>query len=196
LVVIVFFGMGWGWKFAASSTIAALGSLIVIGLFSSIWHLNLVPSSNTAAEIWRVDVSRDEMLSFFDSLDNISIANYGDRNELKVHLASNSSPALAWYLRPYERYVIDEEYSPDIVLVPASEIALNLPDTYTGRVDVLYERKGWQQAFPPNLFRWWFKRQAPILYEEWALLVRSDLMFIETEPLSDQEESFFDESME
>ncbi len=137
-----------------------------------------------------------EILSYFNSLENISIANYGDSNDLNVHLASNSSPALAWYLRSFDRYVYDEEFAPEIVIVPAAELSINLPDAYTGRIDVLFERKGWHQAFPPNLFRWWFKRQSPILYEEWALLVRSDLMFIETEPLSGQEETIIDESME
>ncbi len=196
VVVIVFFGMGWGWKFAALSSTVALGSLLTAGMISSIWHLNLLPSASTAGEIWRVEVSRKEILSYFSSLENISIANYGDSYELNVHLASNSSPVLAWYLRPYDRYISDEEFAPEIVVVPAAELSINLPDAYTGRVDVLFERKGWHQAFPPNPFRWWFKRQSPILYEEWALLVRSDLMFIETEPLSDQEESIFDESME
>ncbi|MBN1265392.1 MAG: hypothetical protein JXA25_07860 [Anaerolineales bacterium] len=188
IVVLVFFGFGWGWKFALKGGSITASFLLLCAIISSIWHLNFLPSSATASEFWRVSVSRQEIRSFLDSMENISIANTGDKSGLTVYFEEPAPPALAWHLRRFPAYkgsenALLENTGPDIFLSPVLNIPVSLPSAYTGRTSTLFERKGWLQAFPPNLLRWWYKRQAPVYYEEWTLLVRSDLMFVEMENL-------------
>lgn len=181
VVVLFFFGMGWGWKFSASAGILSSGSLMVAVVISSIWHLNFMPTAVSASEAWRVKSLRFEVNELVDTLERISVTAHGERSELSVRYYGDDSPALEWYLRPFRVHSGTGSGSPEAIVVRAEEIPSTLPDAYTGRVDTLYETKGWLGAFPPNLSRWWFKRQAPVYLDEWALLVRTDLMLVQLE---------------
>lgn len=178
LSVLVFFGLGWSWRVV----IHAIGSLmLILGIsqgISAIWDHNFADPVQDSADLWWQTVPSEGLPLLLLSLERTAIAYAGMEETLPLEVQGDLSPSLAWTLRTFEKTsgvpAFGTEAAPVILAVEGDD-SVSLPADYVGQSLGIAEKRGWESALPPDIFRWLIKRDAPVLIDRWVMWVRADI---------------------
>ena len=184
IVVVVLFGMGWGWRGARRSVLWVLACLAAILSVSGLWRLNYTDNVVAGRELWRARVASLGLHILLQSLESTSQTNTGIPNGLPIQFLGDPTPSLVWALReqkPMGDDITSENAAPAIVLAPEAIGEINFQSDYIGQSIAIGESWGWKTPIPPKFFKWWLKRSAPVTIEKWLLLIREDIAFLGAE---------------
>ena len=177
-LIFVLFGLGWSWRLAlnAGGTVLAFVTLVIT--FSTAWRLNYSPWVGTVQLLWNHEATSDHTELVLDTLETISIRQSGLNSSLPIKFQSPINPALAWALRDFSLFPVQEltgdQPPPAILSLEELEVVLEEGE-YIGQSFVIIERTDWEGVLPPNPLNWWFRRDAPTNSERWLVLIRADL---------------------
>jgi hypothetical protein len=182
-VILSFFGLGWDWTSARLSVI--LASLILVGFLGiqGLMQLNFGPYMLTASGLWRNKVPSVGMELMLETIKTTSQMATGTDHEVDIEIIGAAPTSLIWALRdfqPSDRVSLDDKGS-SVVLIRKSGTDLSLQDDYIGQTIAIGEEWGWDSALPPELLKWWVKRQPPVVLDEWLILVRQDISNLDEE---------------
>ena len=180
ITIISFFGLGWDWTSAKLSVI--LASLILASLLGiqGLSQLNFSSHILSASELWRNEVPSGGLALMLDTIKTTSQMATGTDHEVDIEIIGAAPTSLIWALRdfqPSDRVSLDDRGS-SVVLIRKSGTDLSLEDDYIGQTIAIGEEWGWDSALPPELLKWWVKRQPPIVLDEWLILIRQDIAYL------------------
>lgn len=178
VVVTVLVGLGWDWATARSAAFGAVASVLLALTVSASWQLNLSGERDLAAELWRPTQAAAGVTRLRQTLESLALSQTGERI-LPVAVKGEDAPAvLAWTLRGFPVYAPEEVgpgRAPPVVLQPEGVPLPRLPAQYLGQGVTVEQAWGWEGPWPPDFFRWWLRRSAPLVSERWVLYVREDV---------------------
>jgi hypothetical protein len=183
VVILSFFGLGWDWTSARLSLILASLSLAIFISISALWRLNFRSNVLTATELWRNKAPSAGLKIMTDTIETISQSATGTDHGLNIEIIGTAPPSMMWALRdfqPVAGLTLGEGGSSPVILAPQSESDLLLQEDYLGQTIAIGEEWDWSSAFPPDFLRWWVKQQLPIDQDEWLILIRQDIVFLNT----------------
>lgn len=175
------FGLGWDWVSAGLSVILSANILALFISISALWHLNYTSDVLNAKELWRHRVPTAGLELLMDTLKTTSQFATGTAEGIEVELIGDAPYSLVWALREYQpqgRISVDGGMASPVVLVPETGAELILQDDYVGQTIAIAEEWGWFSALPPEFLKWWIKRQPPTLLDNWLILIRQDIAFL------------------
>jgi hypothetical protein len=189
--------------------LALLGSIILAGLFVLYWMsfgagsalrgggllVLLLLASLTVSISCGLNYRRDNdpreiivaaptsrgLFDLLETLERVSSRETGDPRAIAVTVHQGAGPALAWYLRDFDKVEFVDQLSPSIntpvVIAPAEEQQPTLGADYSGQDFVLtssWEPRGLSGS---DLMRWLFYRQArtPVQTDNVILWVKQEL---------------------
>jgi hypothetical protein len=168
----VLISFGWSRDIAWSSLRTA-GFITLLGLsISASWNLNFGKSSAGARELWNPHGTTKVVGILEETLKRLSEAETGRDDSMLVEVYGDITPTIAWVLRDFPKA---GAVPPDVFLIPETQARPVLPVEYRGQVLTLGESWGWSEALPPDLIRWWVRREVPVRSENWILFARQDL---------------------
>jgi len=178
LVVILFYGFGWGWRVAWEATFQA-GTLLLLFLsISSLVKINFGKNADSAVQLWRANTTQPELYATVQMFETLSLAAMGEKHNLTIQIHGETNPALVWALRDFPDFKPEtgELNSAAVQMVPVAAEQPALAVEYAGLTVSLFESQGWPGVLPPDIIKWRFKEQAPLINENWLVLVRSDML--------------------
>jgi hypothetical protein len=187
-LIVVFFAFAWDVDVALTGTGSAMATFLFLFTISSVWYLNFLKPS--AGELWRPQATTIGVNTLQSSLELVSEFSAGRDDALSLQLIDADNHAdVAWAMREMPR-VSDEQdgfFTPDLILTPEELSISAYSGQYIGQSIVLGERWAWSGLIPPDIFKWWVTREAPVFKDYWLLLVRADLVPIEMDIVSEAE---------
>ena len=180
-LMAVLIGLGWSWGEArvvgGSVVVALLTLLTVVG----IWRLNFSPWASTGQELSSRTTATVGQRLMARSIDTVAGARRESSDPVTLLVGGTLPPSMAWSLRsaPIDWLPLGASEPPGIVLVPEREYETRAPSLqaeYRGQSLATRASWGWAGLLPPGLLNWYFRAVAPVEFDRWVLLVRTDLV--------------------
>ncbi len=176
--VLIVFGLGWNWSIPRESLGLASCLVLIMLNISALWRLNFAPTTSSALELWRPKVSTYSMQLMVETLEAMSQSYMRRPDTLEVSVHGEIPPSIAWALRAFPKAARDldvGEVAFPVVIASEEHDLPALSAEYTGQGLSVLERWGWEGVLPPDPITWWIQRTAPIVAENWVVLIRTDI---------------------
>jgi hypothetical protein len=171
-------------SFGAGSALRGGGLLVLLLLASLTVGISCGLNYRRDSDPREIIVAAPTSCGLFDlleTLERVSSRETGDPRAIAVTVHQGAGPALAWYLRDFDKVEFVDQLSPSIntpvVIAPAEEQQPTLGADYSGQDFVLtssWEPRGLSGS---DLMRWLFYRQArtPVQTDNVILWVKQEL---------------------
>lgn len=175
VTMLLLFGVGWSWQETGLVllTFALMASTAMT--LAAGWKVNHRAEASAHGQ-WRRPATSLNMELLDETLQALSSAELGREGGLRLALASEPTPALAWALRDYEPAPLTaaEGTPPPVILAIEGQEPV-LPADYLGQALALYEiQVGWETR-PGQIGLTWLGRRPALERRRWVLYVRTDV---------------------
>ncbi len=171
--------LAWGWDSVSSKSgiVIGLGLMFGILLVGSGWkaaELGSRPQNELLANPGYVFGQKE----LFQTVEDISLWNTGQKNRIDVQLVGLNSPSITWAFRNFEKTKIQEAFpvseTPSIV-VSSVDTVIQTQSLYRGQSVIWIQQPDLSQATWQDWVKWFFNRQLPQKKSSILLWVRNDL---------------------
>ncbi len=171
--------LAWGWDSISSKSgiVLGLGLMFGILLVGSGWkaaELGSRPQNEILANPGTITGQKD----LFQTVEDVSLWNTGQKNRIDVQLVGLNSPSITWAFRDFEKTEIQDAFpvsdTPSIV-VSSLDTMIQTQSLYRGQILVWSQQPDLAQATWQDWVKWFFNRQLPLKKSSVLLWVRNDL---------------------
>lgn len=176
-IVVILVGIGWDVEIASLSIVWSTASILIVWMLASTWSQGLL-RPNHPSELWSNGSVVGQGKELIQTLEQLSAMKAGQRTMLDVVMI-DPSPSLRWLLRAFPNTSVQAGIAANqlpaaIITIAGSETPALLA-SYRGQDFDWRITAGWAANTPPDLSRWLYTHQAPVITEKVILWVRGDV---------------------
>ncbi|MBI5052192.1 MAG: hypothetical protein HZB52_02870 [Chloroflexi bacterium] len=188
-IITVLFASGWSGQSSARGAMIAVGAVLLIGSFSSMWGVSQ-SRVNDPRELWTTLPTANNLKLMMKSVEDISDRTTGFKRDLEIVVLNDPAwndrdTVLGWELREFPKTKFVDSLSPQInsavVIADAAISDPTLGSTYVGQPFAMWGRKGQTPFALEESIDWWLFRSGQVEYARRVLWVRQDVQLLKRE---------------
>lgn len=178
LLTLILVAWGWSLRVARTGLAGALAVfLFLYGLSATFGAAGL--GAHPENQLWRMGPLLTQADLIVDTVQEVSIWEYGHRYGVQAAVVDVDSPALVWLLRDQGSLlpdtVLSPDQSPDVIFTPVTSAAPSLEVLYRGQSLVLTEQPDWTSLRLSDWMKWMIFRRAPAAANEVILWAKGQM---------------------